>query len=150
MKRALIVAVLLVMAVLAGVFLVARTWYPDNVAMTTEDGGSKNLRTRQYSAPGPAVVEAVEDAIREMSTYGQSWRLVGSEPADGETRIRAEVPVMMFTDDLEVIVVDGGEEGITRVDVVSRSRVGKSDFGENARHVRKILSALDDKFQSRK
>ena len=33
------------------------------------------------------------------------------------------------------------------IDAKSNSRVGRSDFGENARHVNQLLNALDEKFK---
>jgi uncharacterized protein (DUF1499 family) len=49
----------------------------------------------------------------------------------------------VITDDLEVYNKESGKE-IT-IDAKSNSRVGRSDFGENARHIRQFLTALDEK-----
>jgi uncharacterized protein (DUF1499 family) len=61
--------------------------------------------------------------------------------------IKAEVPVVIFTDDLRVeLNAEGGE---TIVNARSASRVGKSDLGENRRHLLQLFEVLDKKFASR-
>jgi uncharacterized protein (DUF1499 family) len=55
--------------------------------------------------------------------------------------IRCEVPVLFFTDDLTITIREQNEQ--THVDVESRSRVGRGDFGENRRHIIQVLHALD-------
>jgi uncharacterized protein (DUF1499 family) len=57
--------------------------------------------------------------------------------------VRAEVPVLFYIDDLEVRVQPDPTGAYWRVDATSRSRVGKSDLGENRRHVVQLLNALD-------
>ena len=84
-----------------------------------------------------------KDVISTLTTWGGSWKIVDETDGGSRSAIKVEIPVVVFTDDLEVTIKD--EEGKSRVDVRSSSRVGKSDFGENARHVRKFLKALDER-----
>jgi uncharacterized protein (DUF1499 family) len=49
----------------------------------------------------------------------------------------------MFTDDIVVTV--NAEQGGVVLDVRSAARMGKSDMGENRRHVLQLLAALDEK-----
>ena len=49
--------------------------------------------------------------------------------------------VWRFEDDVTVKVTR--EAGRTRVSVRSKSRLGRADFGQNARNVRELLAALD-------
>lgn len=145
MKKAIIISSAVVLLLAGLIIFIGRTFYPDNIARTTADGGEKGLKTRIYQTGPDRAAEAVRETIPQLSTYGQSWRLL-TETKDGEDRvIKAEVPVLVFTDDLEVRIKNGPDAEVIRLDVVSRSRVGKSDFGENARHVRKLLESLDQK-----
>ena len=61
--------------------------------------------------------------------------------------IKAEVPVVVFTDDLEVYLKQNQDE--VSIDVKSKSRIGRSDFGENARHVNQLLNVLDKKLSKK-
>jgi uncharacterized protein (DUF1499 family) len=54
----------------------------------------------------------------------------------------ARTALWRFVDDVVIRVsLDG--DGMTRVDVVSQSRVGSGDFGVNARRIARFLHALD-------
>ena len=146
MKK-IIIAVLVLLAVFIGtVMFVGRTYYPDNVAETAPDGGRKGLKTRFYDQDTNRVREASKAVIGRLSTWGGAWKLVDETDGGSAAKLKVEVPVVVFTDDLEVTIKK--EEEKSRVDVSSRSRVGKSDFGENARHVAKFLTALDEELGS--
>jgi uncharacterized protein (DUF1499 family) len=123
---------------------------PGNVAQTRPDHPEPALRTRRYPRRGGAAPlrQSIEDAVAARTTYGQSWHLVGTTTTpDGGFAVRAEVPVLFYTDDLEVRVQPDPSGAYWLVDATSRSRVGKSDLGENRRHVVQLLSALDQDLQ---
>lgn len=145
MKKMLIYIVIVVVVLLIGIFIIGR-FYPNNIAETAPDGGSKVLKTRIYRTDLATAEKTVTEIIPTLSTYGGSWKIIGeSENAKKGKVIKAEVPVVVFTDDLEVYIKQNGE-GVS-IDAKSNSRVGKSDFGENARHVNQLLNALDEKLQ---
>lgn len=146
MKKAVIAVLVILVGIVIGIVVVGRVFYPDNIAQTSTDGGAKGLKTRTYQSDIASVGSASKDVISGLSTWGGSWRLVDETDGGAESRLRVEVPVVVFTDDLEVTIKKAGE-GSVEVNVKSQSRVGKSDFGENARHVRKFLAALDEKLK---
>jgi uncharacterized protein (DUF1499 family) len=117
---------------------------PGNLAETLEDGADQAMRARKYRTTLENFVAETEKIIPALTKYGQNWRLISSETTGAAAVIKAEVPVVVFTDDLEVKAV--AEGGDTLVNIRSNSRVGKSDLGENRRHVRQLLRALDEKF----
>ncbi len=120
--------------------------HPGNVAQTRPDHPEPELRTRRYPRRGDAAAfrQRIESLIPSLSTYGKAWRLAGTVPAPGGGfAVKAEVPVLFFTDDLQVQVRPDPVNGYWLVDVVSRSRKGKSDLGENRRHVVQLLASLD-------
>jgi hypothetical protein len=128
----------------AAAVLVVRN--PGNVAQTRPDHPEPALRTRRYPRRGDAAAlrQSVEAAIAARTTYGRSWRLAGTTPTPGGGfAVRAEVPVLFYIDDLEVRVQPDPTGAYWGVDATSRSRVGKSDLGENRRHVVQLLNALD-------
>jgi uncharacterized protein (DUF1499 family) len=88
----------------------------------------------------------VREIVPQLRTYGRAWRVnpaSGSRAIDSRDAVvvQCEVPVLIFTDDLKITVQEQGEH--TGVDVESRSRVGRGDFGENRRHILQLLRALD-------
>lgn len=145
MKKLIIAIVIIFVVIAVGIFVIGRTFYPDNIAKTSADGGEKELKTRFYKSDVETVSRVVNELEGELTTYGRKWKKVGIK-VNPPTIVQFEVPVVFFTDDLEVRIKKGKTEDEVQVDVLSKSRVGKSDFGENARHVRKILDALDEKF----
>jgi uncharacterized protein (DUF1499 family) len=147
MKKYIIAAVGLIVLSAAGIIFIGRVSYPDNIAETSVEGGKKGLVTRFYTSDVKSVVKAVEELVPTLSTYGRSWELIDKTDVGAVSKLKVEVPVIVFTDDLEVTVRSADNEHEVRVDVRSQSRVGKSDFGENARHVRKFLNALDSKMK---
>ncbi len=123
---------------------------PVNFARTAPDAPNAELRTRFSGAPWSQVVGAAQSALGNQKTYGRAWKtgqnsIVGAMP--GETlreELRAEVPVLLFTDDL-VVTVSEQEGGKIRVDCASKARLGRGDFGENQRHVLQFLRSFDEK-----
>lgn len=70
------------------------------------------------------------------------WALITADQHAGQIRAEVQTPVLRFVDDVEIRIVRlTGRR--TRVDLTSASRIGKVDFGTNARRVRAFCRALD-------
>jgi len=112
---------------------------PSNRAQTAPDAPDPALQTRVYAAP----MEQVADKVRalQISTYGRSWKLDESA-SQTPNKIAFRVPVIIFTDVLTLTLQSAGNDK-TRLDVESHSQVGQGDFGENRRHIKQLLNALD-------
>jgi uncharacterized protein (DUF1499 family) len=68
------------------------------------------------------------------------WAIVSSDQASGRIEATATVPWWGFKDDIVVVM---NPDGIgTRVDVRSKSRVGKSDLGVNASRIQEYLGRV--------
>jgi uncharacterized protein (DUF1499 family) len=111
---------------------------PGNVAVTAPDHADARLRTRHYSGELSEAHRVLRTLIPQQKTYGLRWKLTETSPH----QLKVEVPVLIFTDDLTINLRE--DEAGVLVDVVSRSRVGKSDLGENGRHILQLLAALDE------
>jgi uncharacterized protein (DUF1499 family) len=68
------------------------------------------------------------------------WAIVSSDPAAGRIEATATVPWWGFKDDIVVVMSPDGSG--TRVDVRSKSRVGKSDLGVNAARIQEYLGKI--------
>ncbi len=135
-KWPLIIAVPLVAFLLAGKTM--NTSPPTHAAQTAPDEAPE-LRTRICTQSVEEITKIAQTVAGEQQTWFRSWRVVKT---DGNT-IHVEVPVLVFTDNLTIHVDEN--EGKTRVNVASKSRVGQGDFGENRRHIAQFLRALDEK-----
>lgn len=104
-----------------------------------------------YPDIGPIMVEmdstaAYQLALRVAGDLG--WRIVDSAPpnlaGDGAAVIEATDRSLFFgfVNDIAIRVRPGATETI--VDVRSASRVGRHDFGANARRVRKFVAAMEE------
>lgn len=117
------------------------TTNPGNTAETSADNANENLRTRRYQTNLKDFAAVVEKLAPTLETYGQNWRLTSTDTTDSAAHFKIEVPVVFFTDDLEIKAV--AEKDFVIVNVRSASRIGNSDLGENRRHVAQILDAID-------
>jgi uncharacterized protein (DUF1499 family) len=82
--------------------------------------------------------ESYRAAVRAAREMG--WEITVNEP--GERRLEAvdETPWFGFKDDVSIRVLPAS--GVSRVDVRSVSRVGRSDVGMNATRIRKYIARL--------
>jgi uncharacterized protein (DUF1499 family) len=74
-------------------------------------------------------------AAREMG-----WEMVDQDRRQGRIEATATTPWMGFKDD--VVIRVSSASGISRVDVRSKSRVGRGDVGANAKRIRQYLQRL--------
>jgi uncharacterized protein (DUF1499 family) len=97
-----------------------------------------DLQGLQVEAPADVVYGAAEATARAMPR----WEVLELQPGAGRIEATATSRIFHFVDDV-VIRVSPGDAGTTRVDVRSRSRMGRSDLGANSNRIRAYLSALE-------
>ena len=73
-------------------------------------------------------------------TRALGWEIVASVPAEG--RIEAIDTTLLFGFKDDVVIRVAADAAGSRVDIRSASRVGRSDFGTNARRVRAFIEKL--------
>jgi uncharacterized protein (DUF1499 family) len=133
--------VLLVLAVvLAGAYLWANLRWPRlNDVETGRTPEYPDLQVKEYAAAEDRVAKAARAALDGLPR----WTFVGAGQGPGGAEIQAvhETKVFHFKDDVSIRIRRQG--GKTRVSVRSRSRLGKLDFGQNARNIRELLGELD-------
>ena len=132
LRRLLILALL---AAAAGAFF---AWPRKNDVTTSRTPEYPDLQDKSYALGEDRVAEAAKTAIGRLPR----WTLQGAGKGPGGWSLQAVRATRTgFKDDITVRVV--AEGGKTVVKVRSRSRVGKIDFGQNARNIRELLAALD-------
>ena len=93
--------------------------------------------------------QAYDMSVRIAKDLG--WRLIDGTPpnlrGDGHIDYIVRSPIFGFVDDITIRISPLSNQ--TRIDLRSTSRVGRHDFGANARHLRKFIAEAQDSLQAR-
>lgn len=114
-----------------------RRWLNENVADTRRPGPPHG---RRYAVP----FARVWDELRAIVEDRRGWKLAHADETEGLLTVTCRTLVFRFVDDLAVWV-SLDEEGFTRVEARSRSRVGTGDLGVNRRRIQRLLRDLDQR-----
>jgi len=130
---------LFLVLIVVGAVAAALAWPRINEVETGRTPEYPDLQVRTYSRDVASVARAVQRVVERLPR----WTFVGAGQGPGGAEVRAvhRTLVFRFSDDVTVRV--RAEGGRTKVSVRSKSRVGKWDFGQNARNVRELLAELD-------
>jgi uncharacterized protein (DUF1499 family) len=110
--------------------------YPGEEFASQQRAGYPELATIELALP-PA--QAFDHARRVARDLG--WQVGFEDPAAGILEATEVSSVFRFVDDVAVRVRPG-DGGTSRIDVRSRSRVGRGDLGANAARIRAFRDAL--------
>lgn len=125
------------------VLIAVLAWPRLNDVETGHTPDYPDLQPREYSLPEGTVASAAQAAIAVIPR----WRLIGSGHGPGGSEVHAEALTRLgFRDDVTVRIRSEGAR--TRVTVRSRSRVGRWDFGQNARNIQAFLNEMDRRLGS--
>jgi uncharacterized protein (DUF1499 family) len=122
-----------------GIAAAYATWPRINDVETGRTPEYPDLQPRSYAAGEAQVAQAARKAIERLPR----WRLVGSGSGTGGHSLQAVATTRVFRFEDDVTVSIQRQGGRTRVTVRSKSRIGKADFGQNARNIRAFLAELD-------
>lgn len=87
-----------------------------------------------------ATTRLFERALAAAKTMG--WEIVAAEAAEGRIEAIATTKWFRFKDDIVIRI--RAQDGGSRLDIRSMSRIGRSDLGTNARRIREYLKILDN------
>lgn len=108
-----------------------------NAARTGADPDLPELRSRRVDLPRGRVLGLIERAVEDAG-----WRPVDVDAGQHKLHAVVTTPWLGFEDDVQVSL-EAGTEGGTIVDIASRSRVGRADFGANLSHIIELHRRLD-------
>lgn len=128
------IGAVVVVLVLARV-LAACVWPTINDVTTGATPQYPDLGTQRFTQPYERVFDAALATAR-----AQGWDVTGTDRERGTIDAVATTRLLRFKDDVTITVARAGDA--TAVDVRSRSRVGKGDFGTNARRIRRFQADL--------
>lgn len=102
------------------------------------------LQKKGYPDIGPIVVNAPAEKVFEASRQvltAMGLEVIDAEPIQGRIEATDKSLLFGFEDDVVLRIVPGAD-GTTKVDMRSKSRVGRSDLGINAGRIREFGAAL--------
>lgn len=100
-----------------------------------------DIQTQQYTQAADIVFEAALETARE-----QGWEIIAAEAAEG--RIEAVDTTFWYGFKDDVVIRVQADNGGSKLDIRSKSRVGMSDLGTNANRIRAYLSDLETRLGS--
>jgi uncharacterized protein (DUF1499 family) len=129
---------LLLAAVVAGLVAAFTTWPLIHDVETGRSPEYPDLRVKEFAASPDRVAKALDRALAGLP----GWEVVGSGHGPASHSIRAvhTAPILRLQEEVTVRIWREAQK--TRVTVRSRSRTSLPDFGQNARNIRELQSAL--------
>jgi uncharacterized protein (DUF1499 family) len=109
--------------------------YAGDSAAIAQQQAYPDLAPLMMAMPVDSAFSLAMRTAREMD-----WELVDQNRRDGRIELTATTPFFGFKDD--VVIRVSSASGISRVDVRSKSRVGRGDVGANAKRIRAYLQRL--------
>jgi len=97
--------------------------------------GYPDLAAQSFPVPKDKVAAAASKVLADMGL-----EIVEADPAQGRVEATATSTLFGFRDDVVVRVTEAA--GTVRVDLRSKSRVGRNDFGMNAKRIREFQARL--------
>jgi uncharacterized protein (DUF1499 family) len=147
-SKALVLALLVALVAAAVPFELlrrARSVPPINDISTALDTAPATAEQQRRAYPDiqPLMVEASPEAAfakARAAAQEMGWDIVSANPVTGHIQAVATTFWFGFKDDVAVRITPQG--GASRIDVRSKSRVGRGDAGTNARRTREYLKRL--------
>jgi uncharacterized protein (DUF1499 family) len=141
MKRLFFIAfAVLVALTVTGLLVAASIWPVINEVETGTTAEYPEIQPQYYTTDPQRVFEESRGGIEALD----NWTLVSEDSATWTLEAERETAVFGFIDDVEV-TIEPVTEFVTRVHVKSASRIGKGDFGQNARNIREFFAELDER-----
>jgi uncharacterized protein (DUF1499 family) len=126
-----------------GAAVLLRSWPIINVVETGQTPEYPDVLPRVYHATAEQVFDAALHAVNRLPR----WSLAEYARDQGEIRAEATTLVLRFIDDVVIHIAERAEDTI--VHIRSASRVGRGDFGQNARNIRAFFQELDTQMDKR-
>ncbi len=129
-------------------FILFSVNFPDLNDLTTDLNEKKEMQEKYYRNLGPKVVKAdaatVYEFLQKKISENPSVKIVGAKPEQYLLEATATSPIFRFKDDF-LLRVTSVPEG-TRVDVRSKSRMGRKDFASNFKRILGLYDDLEKQF----
>lgn len=135
-KKILLTGGVLFALLLSGGLVASFLWPLINDVKTGETPEYPDVQPQHFLVPAYRAFDAALATAREFG-----WEVTREDRLTGEIDAVETTPLFRFKDDVTITIKPGGGESCT-VYVHSRSRVGKGDFGTNARRILRFQAEL--------
>lgn len=135
-RKILLTGGLLFAVLLGGVLISSLLWPRVNDVKTGETPEYPELQPQHFTVPAYRAFDAALATVRELG-----WEVSREDRQAGEIEAVVTTLIFRFRDDVTITIKPGNGENCT-VYVHSRSRVGKGDFGTNARRILRFQAEL--------
>lgn len=139
-KRLFLISAILVGLIISGMLVAAAVWPVINEVTTGATPEYPEIQPLYYTANPQRVFEEAEGSVEAL----ERWTVVEADSTSATIRAEATTRVFGFVDDV-TITIEPVTEFVTRIDVTSASRVGKGDFGQNARNIKTFFAELESR-----
>lgn len=113
------------------------TYLSKNTAATHAEHGWPELRTRAYAFPADELLGRVVRAAGDLG-----WKIEEKDTSSGELHAVVSTPWLGFKDDVHV-TLEEKSDNLTALQITSRSRIGRADYGANVGHIIALHEALE-------
>lgn len=110
--------------------------YPGNEVASQQSAAYPDIQPLELSLAADLAFERALQTARELG-----WEIVSAEMAAGRIEATATTFWFGFKDDVVIRIVPAGDG--SRLDIRSKSRVGRSDVGANAERIRNFVSSFE-------
>lgn len=118
-----------------------RSRRPNNFLVAPE-GLCQNAVPDKLSPRFPEPAEAVFKRLAQHIKTEILWEKLRTDPEEFKLKFIARTPLLRFRDDVDIQVLPGAGDKDSQIAIYSRSRLGHSDLGANAKRVRGLLTQL--------
>jgi uncharacterized protein (DUF1499 family) len=115
-----------------------KDWLATRMYVTSPQDPDPFFRPRAYQKTKAEVVAVVNEILKELP----QWKLEEYKEIQGRFRIVRWTSPLPFADDIDIYVVQG-YDGITRLEMIGQTKVGKRDWGRNKRSIRQFLLKIN-------
>ncbi len=118
--------------------------YPNRDYMYHQEFKQKQ---ESYYSIFPLRIKNTQDTVFTLAheiTQEQGWKIVSVDKSQSRIEAVATTSFFRFKDDI-VIEIRVSKDGLIEVHMRSKSRLGKGDFGANARRISLYLKCLEEK-----
>lgn len=135
-KKLLLLGAVLFALLLAGGLISSFIWPRINDVKTGETPEYPEIQPQHFNVPPYRAFDAALATARDLG-----WEVLREDREGGEIDAIETTRILRFKDDITITIKPGNNNNCA-VYVHSRSRVGKGDFGTNARRILRFQSEL--------
>jgi len=114
-----------------------------NEAKTAPDASFPELRPAHYAQAPDKMFEHAHEVV-----LGLGWRVISLDRGTHRLHAVVTTPLLHFKDDFHV-TIESDRAGST-LTLLSRSRIGRADYGTNLSHILAFKNAFERKFPPRR